>query len=66
MKGVDIYGRSPLWHTMKSGDEIITKMLLVTCGGMKASLESRREVQLELVLLVKLSHRLENCLFFPI
>ena len=66
MNRVDTYSRSPLWHTMKNGDEIITKMLLVTCGGIKASLESRSEGQLELVLLVKLFHCLKNGLCFPI
>ena len=66
MNHVDTYGRSPLWHTMKTGDEIITKMLLVTCRGIKAGLESRSERQLEPLLLVKLFHRLENCLFVPI
>ena len=34
----DRYGRSPLWHAMESGSEMITKML-VARGGIKTGLE---------------------------
>ena len=33
----DTYGRSPLWHAMESGDEVITK-ILVARGGVKTGI----------------------------
>ena len=62
---VDTYGRSPLWHAMESGDEEITKML-VTCGGIKTSLEFRSEGRLVPVFLVNYPILPRTAYFFPI